>query len=114
MWCRERRRDVVAVSREVVDAPAVAAAGARLRDCGEQVPRPPTTVFGSAAGRDPSVSSEVSRFEAVWGDGLSAVRSELGLLATALQQASWTRQNLERVSAQLLSHVLPTSAGDVH
>ena len=113
MWCRERRRGVAAVSREVVDAPAVAAAGARLRDCGERVPRPPTKVFGSAAGRGLSVSPEVSRFEAVWGDGLSAMRCELALLATALQQASWARQDLERVSAQLLSQVSTTSAGDV-
>ncbi|WP_374970583.1 hypothetical protein [Terrabacter sp. BE26] len=100
------------MSREVVDAPAVAAAGARLRDCGERVPRPPTTAVGLAAGGQLSVGSEVSRFDAVWGDGLSAVRTELGLLASALQQASWARQRLERVSAQLLSRALSTSAAE--
>lgn len=101
------------MSREAVDAPAVAVAGARLRDCSEHVPRP-------VAGRGMpglgalSVGAEVARFEAVWGDGLSAVRAELGLLASALQQAAWARQDLERANACILSHapaVSPAAGG---
>lgn len=91
------------MSREVVDVAAVALAGARLRDCGEHVPRPRTTEGVPARG-ELSVGAEVARLEAVWGDGLSAVRAELDLLASALQRAAWARQNLERVNAQLLSH----------
>lgn len=91
------------MSREVVDAAAVALAGARLRDCGEHVPRP-RAAEGLPAKGELSVGAEVCRLDAVWGDGLSALRAELDLLASALQRASWARQNLERVNAQLLSH----------
>lgn len=101
---RPQQRGVVAMSREVVDALAVAAAGARLRDCSEHVPRPVDDAHGVPALGALSVGAEVARFEVVWGDGLSAVRAELGLLASALQQASLARQNLERVNARMLSH----------
>jgi hypothetical protein len=95
---------VVALSREEVDAVAVAAAGARLRDCSAHVPRPATGVPRAPASTALSVWTTVERFDAVWGDGLAAVRAELGLLASALQQASWARQDLERASARLMSH----------
>lgn len=99
------------MSREVVDARAVAIAGTRLRDCGEHVPRPAGDLYGVPALGALSVGAEVARFEAVWGDGLSALRAELGLLASALQQASWARQDLEGVNARLLSHAPATPAG---
>jgi len=95
---------VVALSREEVDAVAVAAAGARLRDCGAHVPRPVAGVPRAPEGTELSIWATVEGFDAVWGDGLAAVRTELGLLASALQQASWARQDLERASARLMSH----------
>lgn len=98
------------MSREVVDAPAVAVAGARLRDCGEHVPRRAAGAAGVPALGPLSVGAEVARFEAVWGDGLAAVRAELGLLGSALQQASWARQDLERVNARILSHAASASS----
>ena len=91
------------MAREVIDAPAVTAAGARLRSCGDQVPRRPSPVNGIPVVGELSVGTEVARLGAVWGDGLWALRAELGLLASALQRASWARQDLERVTAQLIS-----------
>lgn len=99
---------MVAMAREVIDAPAVAAAGARLRSCGERVPRALSPANGIPAVGELSVGAEAARFEAVWGDGLWALRAELGLLASALQRASWARQDLERVTAQLMSHASRT------
>ena len=97
------------MSREVVDAPAVAVAGARLRDCGEHVPRRAAGAAGVPALGPLSVGAAVARFEAVWGDGLAAVRAELGLLGSALQRVSWARQDLERVNARMLLHAASTS-----
>lgn len=101
----------MAVSREEVDAVAVAAAGARLRDCSARVPRPATGTTRPPARTELSVWATVERFDAVWGDGLAAVRTELGLLASALQQSSWARQDLERVNARLMSHAAGAALG---
>ncbi|MEW1952883.1 hypothetical protein [Terrabacter sp. NPDC080008] len=100
---------MVVVTREVVDAIAVDAAGARLRGCGEQVPRASRTNLSGQGAL--SVAAEAAHFDAIWGDGLSALRAELGLLASALHRASWARRNVERVNAQLLSHAGPVFAG---
>jgi hypothetical protein len=68
------------------------------------VPRSARSAAGFPAKGELSVGAEVARLDAVWGDGLSAVRAELGLLAASLQRASWARQELEKVNARLLSH----------
>ncbi len=109
-WWGGQGRGVVLMSREVVDAISVAAAGARLRGCGEQVPRPVAAATGMPGQGPLSVAAEAARFDAVWGDALAAVRAELGLLASALQRASWARQSVERMNAQLLSHAEPAAA----
>lgn len=104
------------MSREVVDVSAVAAAGARLRVAGDAVPSTSSAAGGGAAlsprGGECSVGPEVARFDEAWGDGLLAVRAELGLLASHLQQAAWARQALERVTARLLSHAPEVGRGD--
>ncbi|GAA2498426.1 hypothetical protein GCM10009858_40990 [Terrabacter carboxydivorans] len=107
---------VAEVSREVVDVGAVAAAASRLRLAGDAVPSTPSGPGGGAAlsprGGECSVGAQVARFDEVWGDGLLAVRAELGLLASNLHRAAWARQDLERVTARLLSHAPGVGRGE--